>query len=289
MPSKHIQTGDIVMSADGKDLGIVKQLGDTCFRIAAPRRRDYWLSKDAIEGRDKGIAVLLYDSDRLDDAFVDVLNHSGAHSHPKQSSPGGASLLKPLFMLGGIGLWALRDKDRREKVFELSKKAAVQLKTKMKRKDDAGEAPWQSSESTPGYSATSTFTPSAAPTPPPPAAHVPAPPPVASPPSPTLTHPPSPPRQTESAISSEERDSREAAVIEEVTKAFPAMNLRVSPISVHTLEGQEVQTLRFTLDETASSDVQLDTLARSGANEQDIAEEIIRDLRLQLPTPPPQT
>ena len=67
------------------------------------------------------------------------------------------------------------------------------------------------------------------------------------------------------------------------------MNLRVSPISVHTLEGQEVQTLRFTLDETASSDVQLDTLARSGANEQDIAEEIIRDLRLQLPTPPPQT
>ena len=85
MPSNQVRIGDIVMSADGKDVGTVKELGDTCFRIAAKRRRDYWLSNSAVEGRDAGIAVLFFESNRLGEATVEVESH--AASTRTRSSP----------------------------------------------------------------------------------------------------------------------------------------------------------------------------------------------------------
>jgi hypothetical protein len=273
MPSKQIRTGDIVMSADGKELGIVKQLGDTCFRVDAPRRRDFWLSNDAVEGRDNGIAVLLYDHNRLDDAFVAVLKHTGAHSHARQPSKGGGSLMKPVLMLAGMGAMAMRDKERREKVIEVSQKALTQARARLNRKKD-GETLWEPPASTSGYSATSTFMPAQATATPEPArapateAAVSAPPPL----------PPS--RQPTTA---EDRKARQEAVIAEVTKAFPAMDLRISTVAVHTLEGKEVETLRFTLDETASADVQLDKLDRTDRTDEAVAQDVINDLRLQLP------
>ena len=81
--------------------------------------------------------------------------------------------------------------------------------------------------------------------------------------------------------------AREAAIVKQVTEAFPRNNLRVSPVAVHTLEGREVETLRFTVDEMASSDVQVDRLSHAGTSESLVAEEIIRDLRLQLPQQQP--
>lgn len=280
MPSKQLQVGDIVMAADGKDLGSVKELGDTCFRIAAQHARDYWLSNDAVEGRDKGIAVLLYDHDRLGDAFVDVLAHTGQHSHPKRPSTGGQNLVKPLLMLAGIGAMAMRDKERREKVIAMTKKGVAEVKARVAKTkdDDSTEAPTPSS----GYSATSTFV--SASTPPTP---TPAQPRVTPPPS-TFYEPPkaAAPVSPTPAISAADRKAREEAVVREVTKAFPTMNLRVSPVAVHTLEGREVETLRFTLDEIASSDVQVDTLSRPTFSQEAIADEIIRDLRVQLPDAP---
>jgi hypothetical protein len=275
MPSKQLHTGDIVMSADGKDLGYVKQLGDTCFRVDAKHKRDFWLSNDAVDGRDNGVAVLLYDHNRLDDAFVDVLSHTGAHSHPKQPSQGSKmGLAKPLMMLAGGAFWVLRDKERRDKAMQL----LDEVKTKVQEKRQQSKSARHDHESTPGYSATSTFMPaSTPPTPAPPTARTPEPPMASLPPSSRRT----------AEVPEADVKAREEAIVKQVTAAFPMNDLRVSPVAVHTLEGREVETLRFTVDETASSDVQIETLARAGTSESQVAEEIIRELKLQLPQQQP--
>jgi hypothetical protein len=309
MPSKSLHIGDIVMSADGKDLGIVRELGDTCFRINAKRKRDFWLSNDSVDGRDNGIAVLLYDHNRLDDAFVDVLTHTGAHSHPKQPKQAGGSVMtlgKPLMMLAGGAFWVLRDKERREKAMQL----VSEVKTQVQQKRQQAKGGASDHEATPGYSATSTFVPpSTPPTPTPATARTPEPPRTASSPppastsawapaaapSPHITSTPSTPStasstpvsRTQPEVPEADIKAREEAIVKQVTEAFPANDLRVSPVAVHTLEGREVETLRFTVDEMASSDVQLERLARESTSPSAVAEEIIRDLRLQLPQQEP--
>jgi hypothetical protein len=171
---------------------------------------------------------------------------------------------------------ALRDKERREKVMEVTTKGMAQVKARMKQKKQSTAEDVHMQPPNVGYSATSTFVPPSTPA-------TPAPPPAARPPSASFYEPPKAPPTQAPKVTRADLKAREDAVTAEVTKAFPAMNLRVSSVAVHTLEGKEAETLRFTLDETASSDVELEALARPATSESEIADEIIRDLRLQLP------
>ena len=262
------------MSADGKDLGTVKELGDTCFRIAAKRRRDYWLANSAVEGRDAGIAVLYFESNRLGDATVDVMEHMGQHSHSKRPSEGGASLVKPVLLLAGAGAMALRDKERREKAMAFAregatrvKENATRVKEKLNKQKDGPTTDFEYPTQAHNYGSTSTVGVRSAPA----AERSPGPPPGVA------------PEASASSATSEDRKSREEAIVREVTMAFPTMNLRVTPIAVHNLNGGETDTLRFTLDETASSDLEVARIAHSAEPDKSLAEELIQDLRTQLP------
>lgn len=288
MPSNNVKVGDVVMSADGKDIGTVKQLGDTCFRIAAKHKRDFWLANDAVEGRDAGIAVLYFESNRLGNAAVDVSAHAGQHSHAKMpgNGPGMIGLMKPLVMLAGIGAVALKDPERRKQAISMAREGATKARTMMK-KQQSSAASYGPSSPVSGYSGSSTYTAPTSvnppmPDPPPMPMPSPTPDPIPTPPPMVNRTPtPVPAPSTQSGI--RDRSAREESVIGEVTAAFPTMNLRVSPVRVHKLEGGEVDTLRFTLDETASSDIDVDRMEHSAEAEEILARELIEDLRAQLP------
>ena len=75
----------------------------------------------------------------------------------------------------------------------------------------------------------------------------------------------------------------EIEVIAEVTRAFPESSVRADAIAVHATDGREIGTLRFTVDEQASTDVELSRLQEQGASPEMLAQEVITDLRAQLP------
>jgi hypothetical protein len=43
-----LSVGSPVFTLDGKQLGVIKQLGDNQFKVDAPMRTDFWLSYDCI-------------------------------------------------------------------------------------------------------------------------------------------------------------------------------------------------------------------------------------------------
>ena len=75
----------------------------------------------------------------------------------------------------------------------------------------------------------------------------------------------------------------EVAVIAEVTRAFPESSVRSDAIAVHADDGREIGTLRFTVDERASTDIELSRLEAQGGSPELLAQEVITDLRAQLP------
>jgi len=60
------------------------------------------------------------------------------------------------------------------------------------------------------------------------------------------------------------------------------MDLRANTIDVHKLEGGMQSTVRFTLDEPASADLERDRIAASDETAEALAETVARDLRSQL-------
>ena len=206
--------------------------------------------------------MLFFESNRLGEATVEVESHAGQHSHPKQPSEGGAGVMKPLLVMAGLGAMALRDPERRKKAISMARDGATQVKARLSKqeKPDSGYDPPPTGR---GYSGTST---------------------VGSTPRPGATAAtPAFGASAPAALATRQRTPREEAIVREVTLAFPAMNLIVTPIAVHNLEGGETETLRFTLDETASSDLELGRLERSTEPESTLADELISDLRTQLP------
>jgi hypothetical protein len=75
----------------------------------------------------------------------------------------------------------------------------------------------------------------------------------------------------------------ETEITAEVTRAFPESTVRANAIGVHRGDGGEVGTLRFTVDEKASSDIDLSRLESPNASAEVLAQELITDLRSQLP------
>lgn len=73
----------------------------------------------------------------------------------------------------------------------------------------------------------------------------------------------------------------EQEVVRAVSEHFAGLYLETSVVPVHTLEGTEVETLRFTLSGIASSDLHRDRITGDGAV--DLAGVVVQQLRQQLP------
>lgn len=78
-----------------------------------------------------------------------------------------------------------------------------------------------------------------------------------------------------------ELTEREVELTGLVTEAFPEQALRVLPIEVIRLEGGTQETLRFTLDDSYSSDVSRQSIAAAGDLDL-LARDLIDDLKFQM-------
>ena len=73
--------GARVLTADGEELGKVKEISGSCFKVDARMQPDYWLATDCIA---KGIGNevrLSFTKDCLGDAKQDGPEHKGLHPH----------------------------------------------------------------------------------------------------------------------------------------------------------------------------------------------------------------
>ncbi len=75
---------------------------------------------------------------------------------------------------------------------------------------------------------------------------------------------------------------RELEVVHAVSEEFSGLHLETSIVPVHTLEGTEVDTLRFTLSGIASTDLHRDRIA-GGDSINELASAVVLQLRHQLP------
>jgi hypothetical protein len=75
---------------------------------------------------------------------------------------------------------------------------------------------------------------------------------------------------------------KEGEITALLTLAFEGMDLRANTIDVHKLEGGMHSTVRFTVDERASADLERDRIATSGESAEALAEIVAQDLRGQL-------
>jgi hypothetical protein len=81
MYGSNINVGTPVMTADGKELGKVKEVSGTCFKVDAPMQPDYWLGSDLASTMTGGIIHLTIDKEMLGEAKMDSPDHTGYHRH----------------------------------------------------------------------------------------------------------------------------------------------------------------------------------------------------------------
>ena len=75
---------------------------------------------------------------------------------------------------------------------------------------------------------------------------------------------------------------REQAITARVAQAFSGMLLDARGVDVHTLEGGLSPTLRFTLNEAASTDLPRDRIAAGRESVEELADQVIVELRRQV-------
>ena len=63
----QVSVGSPVYTADGEQLGTVKEVRGTSFKVDAPMQRDYWLSMDSVSSASSGEVRVTFDAGRLDD------------------------------------------------------------------------------------------------------------------------------------------------------------------------------------------------------------------------------
>jgi hypothetical protein len=73
--------GTKVMTADGDELGKVKEIMGDCFKVDAPMQPDYWLGTDTIASTSTGEVRLRFTKGGLGEAKMDGPGHSGVHPH----------------------------------------------------------------------------------------------------------------------------------------------------------------------------------------------------------------
>jgi hypothetical protein len=77
-------------------------------------------------------------------------------------------------------------------------------------------------------------------------------------------------------------NEREQEIIDLVVKALPQHFIAAKPMMVHTLEGGESATLRFTADESSSTDLKRERIAGEGVSVEQLAQEVENRLKMQL-------
>jgi hypothetical protein len=128
MSKNRTHKGDKVMTADGRMLGTVKTLHDTCIHIKAPGRRDYWLPRDIVQASVDGVTLLSLNQGALKDATINTDSHHGQHSHPKSGGGVKGMLTSPMFILLSTAIFTMRNKDTREKVMSAVKQVQGMIK-----------------------------------------------------------------------------------------------------------------------------------------------------------------
>jgi hypothetical protein len=128
MAKNKLHKGDKVMTADGRMLGTVKDLHDTCILIKAPGRRDYWLARDVVQASTHGVTLLSLEHSALKDATIGTDSHHGMHSHEKSGKGMTGMLTSPMFMLITTAILTMRKKENREKVMSAVKQAKGKVK-----------------------------------------------------------------------------------------------------------------------------------------------------------------
>jgi hypothetical protein len=73
--------GARVITADGDELGKVKEVSGDCFKVDARMRPDYWLAADCVASSSGDEVRLSINKDRIGDAKVDGPGHTGIHRH----------------------------------------------------------------------------------------------------------------------------------------------------------------------------------------------------------------
>jgi hypothetical protein len=84
------------------------------------------------------------------------------------------------------------------------------------------------------------------------------------------------------AMTSSTLSQREMEIIELLARAFPQMHLEARRVNVHNLEGGEVSTLRFTLHDTYSADLETQRIENSNEPLDVLAGEVENILRQQI-------
>jgi hypothetical protein len=73
--------GSRVVTADGDELGKVKETAGSCFKVDASMQPDYWLGTDTIASSSGMEVQLSIPKDRVGDVKLDGPEHSGVHRH----------------------------------------------------------------------------------------------------------------------------------------------------------------------------------------------------------------
>ena len=242
-----------VVTSQGREVGKLKAVEGDLVHLQG---KDYWVPVSAIETIEEKEVRLRSDYDYL--------------GGPKQGrSRGVASGMARLALLGMVAktAYAYRDEGKRKELVAKAKVIADKAKTeinKAKSKHNGGTSHW-----TPPTSMTSS----------------PDLPPSASAGGPQVASTSTPSTTPFSSLDLSDRtvSATEIEVIAEVTRAFPESSVRADAIAVHAENGREIGTLRFTVDEQASTDVELSRLQAQGGRPELLAQEVITDLRAQLP------
>jgi hypothetical protein len=73
--------GARVITTDGDELGEVKEVVGSCFKVDASMQPDYWLGTDTIVSSSGMEVQLGIAKDRVGDVKVEGPEHSGVHRH----------------------------------------------------------------------------------------------------------------------------------------------------------------------------------------------------------------
>ena len=79
-----------------------------------------------------------------------------------------------------------------------------------------------------------------------------------------------------------ELTEREQEIIGLLSRAFEGATLDARVVDIHKQDGRTVSTLRFTLDDEASTDLEREHIEQSSESAEDMAAKLSDDLRAQL-------
>lgn len=82
MESGYMPTlGARVVTADGDEIGHVKEVGGACFKVDAPMQPDYWLGMDCVAFSSPSEVRLTVTKADLGDVKASAPDHAGVHRH----------------------------------------------------------------------------------------------------------------------------------------------------------------------------------------------------------------